>query len=62
MRRAAAELNPPDPERVYRNYLAQCRRLGVTSAPKDRAKAEIQEWVDALAAARGRSSGNARDP
>ena len=40
------ELDPPDPERIYRNYVAQCRRMGVTPAPRDRAKALIREWDD----------------
>jgi hypothetical protein len=29
----AAVFDPPDPDRVYRNYVAQCRRLGVTPLP-----------------------------
>lgn len=53
---APPEFDPPDPERVHRNYVAQCRRLGVTPAPKDRAKAAIQQWADALAAARAAPS------
>ena len=52
MRDAAPKMDPPDPERVYRNYVAQCRRLGVTPTPRDRAKALIREWTDALAARR----------
>ena len=47
----ARESNPPDPERVYRNYVAQCRRLGVTPTPRDRARKLIKDWTDALAAA-----------
>ncbi len=44
------ELDPPDPERVYRNYVAQCRRMGITPTPRDRARKLIEEWMDALAA------------
>jgi len=44
--------HPPDPQRVYRNYVAQCRRMGVTPTPRDRAKVLIKQWTDALAAAR----------
>ena len=43
------DANSFDPERVYRNYIAQCRRLGV---PRDRARKLIEEWVHALAARR----------
>ena len=42
----------PDPERVYRNYVAQCRRKGITPTPRDRARKLIQDWTDALAARR----------
>ena len=28
-------LDPPDPGRVYRNYLATCRRLGVKPVPRE---------------------------
>jgi hypothetical protein len=48
-RRARSE--PPDPKRVYRNYVAQCRRLDVTPTPRDRARKLVKEWTDALAAA-----------
>ena len=41
-----------DPERVYRNYVAQCRRMGITPTPRERAKALIREWTNALAAGR----------
>ena len=52
MRNAAPKMDPPDPERVFRNYVAQCRRLGIKPVQRERAKAAIQEWADALAAAR----------
>ena len=48
---AANEPPALDPDRVYRNYLETCRRLGVTPTPRDRAKALIKEWTDTLAAA-----------
>ena len=54
------ELGSPIPDRVYRNYLAQCRRLRIKPVPRERAMAEIQKWADALAAARAaRSEGEA---
>jgi len=27
------KLDQPDPERLYRNYLLMCKRLGVTAVP-----------------------------
>ncbi len=48
MRCAAPELDRPDPERVYRNYVAQCRRMGVTPTPRDQALGLIQEWTEAM--------------
>ena len=42
----------PDQERVYRNYLETCRRLGVKPTPQGRAEALIKEWTKALAAGR----------
>ena len=56
MRDAASpvpELDRPDPERIYRNSVAQCRRMGVTPARRERAKALIKEWTESLAAAAG---------
>ena len=41
----------PDRERVYRNYLETCRRLGIKPTPQGRAEALIKEWTKALAAA-----------
>ena len=46
----SAPCDPPDPGRVYRNYLRTCRRLGVEPVPGDRAKGLIREWTDTLAA------------
>ena len=48
--RDAPGVDPPDPDRVYGNYVAQCRRMGVTPTPRDRARKLIKEWTDALAA------------
>ena len=45
----APELDQPNADRVYRNYLATCRRLGVTGVPRERAKALIAEWTDTQA-------------
>src|SRR5437588_4208041 len=47
----APEFDPPDPEGVYRNYVATCRRLGVEPVPRLRAQALLVEWSAALAAA-----------
>ena len=44
--------NPPDPDRVYRNYLETCRLLGIEPVPRDRAHDLIAEWDDATAAGR----------
>ena len=43
------ELDQPDADRVYRNYLITCRRLGVTAVPRERARKLIEEWTDTLA-------------
>ncbi len=40
--------NLPDPERVYRNYLETCRRLGVTPVSRDHAHGLMAEWFDVL--------------
>ena len=32
----APALDPPDPERVYRNYHVTCRRLGIEPVPRQR--------------------------
>ena len=48
----APELDQPDPERLYRNYLVTCKRLGVTAVPRERAQDLIREWSDAIAAGR----------
>ncbi len=39
----------PDPDRVYRNYLETCRRLGVEPVPRHRAMSPIEEWTDSIA-------------
>ena len=46
------EFDPPDAERVYRNYVETCRRLGVEPVPRERAQDLIAEWSDAIAAGR----------
>ncbi len=46
------ELDPPDADTVYRNYLRTCRRLGVEPVPRERARKLIQEWADTIAASR----------
>ena len=48
----APKLDQPDPERLYRNYLVTCKRLGVTAVPRERAQELIREWSDAIAAGR----------
>jgi hypothetical protein len=45
--RDAPELDPPDAESVYRNYVETCRRLGVEPVPRDRAQDLMAEWSDA---------------
>lgn len=48
----APGLDPPDPQRVYANYLRSCRRLGVKPVPRERARKLIEEWTATLAASR----------
>ena len=48
----APKLDQPDPERLYRNYLVTCKRLGVTAVPRERADKLIAEWAAAIAAGR----------
>ena len=49
--------NPPDPERVYRQYLKRCRRIGIDPIRQDFAHDLIAEWNDAIAATRTVSPG-----
>ena len=62
----AADL--PIPDRVYRSYRRTCRRLKIKPVPRERALAAIQQWADALAAARavppheGEGRGEAGEP
>ena len=42
------KLDPSEVERVYRNYLAVCARLGVKPMPRERAAELIREWAAAL--------------
>jgi hypothetical protein len=42
------EVVPPNPNRVYRNYLVSCRQLGIEPVPRDRAGELMQEWAGAL--------------
>lgn len=48
----APALNPPDADRVYRNHLEKCQRLGIDPVPRDRAHDLIAEWNDAIVACR----------
>ena len=43
-------MEQPDPERLYRNYLVTCKRLGVTAVPRERADKLIAEWAAEIAA------------
>ena len=43
---------PPDAERVNRNYVETCRRLGFEPVSRDRAQGLIAEWSEAIAASR----------
>ena len=45
----AHRFDPPDVDRVYRNYVETCRRLGVESVPRDHALDLMAEWSDTLA-------------
>lgn len=45
----APELDPPDPDRVYRNYVESCRRFGVEPVPYERARELVAEWAKAIA-------------
>lgn len=42
------ELDLPDANRVYRNYLETCRRNGVKPVPRERAQELIAEWAAAF--------------
>jgi len=42
------QFDPPDPDRVYRNYLETCRRAGVTPVSREQALGLIQEWGEVL--------------
>ena len=39
----------PDPDVVYRNSVETCRRVSIEPVPRERARALIAEWSDALA-------------
>jgi hypothetical protein len=44
----APVFDPPDAERVYRDYLEICRRLGVEPVSRERAAELVGEWNAAL--------------
>jgi len=44
----APAFDPPDEERVYRNYLETCAMLDVEPIPRERALGLIQEWGEVL--------------
>jgi hypothetical protein len=46
----APELDLPDADRIYRNYLETCRRLGVEPTLRERAETLFAEWSAAIAA------------
>jgi len=46
----APTLEPLHTERVYRNYLETCRRLGVEPVSRHRADNLMAEWSDAIVA------------
>jgi hypothetical protein len=48
----APEFDPPDADRVYRNYVETCRRLGIEPVLRGQAQALMAEWSDALAGRR----------
>jgi hypothetical protein len=44
--------DPPNPARVYRDYLLTCRRMGITPTSSERARALLKEWMESFAAGR----------
>ena len=44
------QFDPPDPDRVYRNYLETCRRAGVTPVSRDRSDSLTRERTETIAA------------
>lgn len=44
----APEVDLPDPDQVYRNYVESCRRCGVKPVSRERAQGLIEEWTVAL--------------
>ena len=44
--------NRPDPDRVYRNYLERCRRLGIEPVRRDHARDLMAEWSVVIQASR----------
>jgi len=45
-------IDPPDAERVYRNYLERCKRLGIEPVLRDHAQDLMAEWSAAIEASR----------
>jgi hypothetical protein len=45
----APALDPPDPDRVYGNYLRTSAMLNVDPVPRERALGLMQEWSEVLA-------------
>jgi hypothetical protein len=46
------EFDPPDVDRVCRNFLRTCEILGVEQVPRNRAQDLMAEWADAITAGR----------
>jgi len=44
--------DPPNPARIYRDYLLTCRRMGITPTSPERARALLKEWMESIAAGR----------
>ena len=54
-------IDPPNPNRVYRNYLETCRRQGIEPVPRERAGELMQEWAGALKGLLPKPPGDATD-
>ena len=46
----APKLDQPEANRLYRSYLATCRRLGATTVSRERAEKLIAAWAAIVAA------------
>ena len=40
----APAADPPNADSVYRGYIRSCKKLGIRSVPRERARKLIEEW------------------